>query len=184
MGQGLLGNCWFMSACSTLCEDRKAWDRVVPNWRDQVRNKMFWSWWNVFIIWNIEGIYEFLCNTKSLLDSIEQEMNNTHSEEIPLSHCSFWEHGSDWLFHSVPDSILLTLWQADLAGMPVTLCSKSWYLMNTVLILHRTQMHKVDATLPSSELLNKGEAATEHLCMLSSDSLPWKPHFLLCLLFI
>ena len=56
--------------------------------------------------------------------------------------------------------------------------------MNTVLILHRTQMHKVDATLPSSELLNKGEAATEHLCMLSSDSLPWKPHFLLCLLFI
>jgi calpain-5 len=32
---GMLGNCWFAATCSSLCQDRKAWNKVVPNWRDQ-----------------------------------------------------------------------------------------------------------------------------------------------------
>ena len=33
---GMLGNCWFVGACASLSQDRKAWNKVIPNWRDQV----------------------------------------------------------------------------------------------------------------------------------------------------
>ena len=37
LNQGELGNCWFVAACSALALEKKLWDKVVPNVKEQVR---------------------------------------------------------------------------------------------------------------------------------------------------
>ena len=36
LNQGTLGNCWFVAACAALAPNRGLWEKVVPNWREQV----------------------------------------------------------------------------------------------------------------------------------------------------
>ena len=36
LNQGVLGNCWFVAACSCLASEPKLWDKVIPNWKSQV----------------------------------------------------------------------------------------------------------------------------------------------------
>ena len=38
LNQGSLGNCWFVAACSALALERKLWDKVLPDTKEQVRN--------------------------------------------------------------------------------------------------------------------------------------------------
>ena len=36
LNQGVLGNCWFVAACSCLASELKLWEKVIPNWKNQV----------------------------------------------------------------------------------------------------------------------------------------------------
>ena len=36
LNQGILGNCWFVAACSCLASEIKLWEKVIPNWKLQV----------------------------------------------------------------------------------------------------------------------------------------------------
>ena len=36
LNQGRLGNCWFVAACSALALEKKLWDKVVPDVKEQV----------------------------------------------------------------------------------------------------------------------------------------------------
>ncbi len=36
LNQGTLGNCWFVAACAALAPNKGLWEKVVPNWREQV----------------------------------------------------------------------------------------------------------------------------------------------------
>ncbi|KAM9317872.1 calpain-5-like [Pholidichthys leucotaenia] len=33
--QGMLGNCWFVAACSSLASRENLWHKVIPDWKDQ-----------------------------------------------------------------------------------------------------------------------------------------------------
>lgn len=37
LNQGALGNCWFVAACSALALEKKLWEKVIPDWKDQVK---------------------------------------------------------------------------------------------------------------------------------------------------
>ena len=37
LNQGVLGNCWFVAACSCLASEMKLWEKVIPSWKMQVR---------------------------------------------------------------------------------------------------------------------------------------------------
>jgi hypothetical protein len=37
LNQGRLGNCWFVAACSALALEKKLWDKVVPDTKEQVQ---------------------------------------------------------------------------------------------------------------------------------------------------
>uniref|UniRef100_A0A8C4DZT5 Calpain 5a n=2 Tax=Dicentrarchus labrax TaxID=13489 RepID=A0A8C4DZT5_DICLA len=37
--QGQLGNCWFISACSSLASREALWQKVIPDWKDQEWDK-------------------------------------------------------------------------------------------------------------------------------------------------
>ena len=34
--QGKLGNCWFVAACSVLAGSKPLWEKVIPDYKDQV----------------------------------------------------------------------------------------------------------------------------------------------------
>ena len=36
LNQGVLGNCWFVAACSCLASEPKLWEKVIPHWKKQV----------------------------------------------------------------------------------------------------------------------------------------------------
>lgn len=38
LNQGRLGNCWFVAACSALSLEKKLWEKVVPDWKEQEWN--------------------------------------------------------------------------------------------------------------------------------------------------
>ena len=38
--QGALGNCWFVAACSALALEKKLWDKVVPDLKEQVHHTL------------------------------------------------------------------------------------------------------------------------------------------------
>lgn len=38
LNQGRLGNCWFVAACSALALEKKLWDKVVPDPKEQVQS--------------------------------------------------------------------------------------------------------------------------------------------------
>ncbi|XP_076323559.1 calpain-5-like isoform X1 [Tachypleus tridentatus] len=33
--QGMLGNCWFVAACSALAQEKELWNKVIPDYKDQ-----------------------------------------------------------------------------------------------------------------------------------------------------
>ncbi len=37
LNQGQLGNCWFVAACSALALEKKLWNKVIPDYKNQVR---------------------------------------------------------------------------------------------------------------------------------------------------
>ncbi len=34
--QGRIGNCWFVAACGVLAGSKPLWERIIPDWKDQV----------------------------------------------------------------------------------------------------------------------------------------------------
>ena len=49
LNQGQLGNCWFVAACAALALEKKLWEKVIPDWKNQVREEVggdeeMWAW--------------------------------------------------------------------------------------------------------------------------------------------
>ncbi len=37
--QGKLGNCWFVAACAVLAGSKPLWEKVIPDYKEQVGHK-------------------------------------------------------------------------------------------------------------------------------------------------
>ena len=57
LNQGRLGNCWFVAACSALALEKKLWDKVVPDTKEQVHTHTLFG---VLIVANFVAMLNLL----------------------------------------------------------------------------------------------------------------------------
>lgn len=89
--QGILGNCWFVSACSTLTHHKTLWSKVrLLILSFKYRNELLY-------------LYVYFVKTKVIPDAEEQEWDSRRPEQYcGIFHFCFWRFGR-WIDVVVDD---------------------------------------------------------------------------------
>ncbi|XP_023222794.1 calpain-5-like isoform X3 [Centruroides sculpturatus] len=80
--QGSLGNCWFIAACSSLAQEKEAWHKVIPDYREQEQcftNPHCYTGIFKFRFWQFGDWIEVVIDDR--LPTVNGQLIYTHSHE-------------------------------------------------------------------------------------------------------